>query len=128
MPTERPNRPEKKEKMSTTIYRNEDPALETIEFGIIYRVHAPRTGDPWTLYKVADDCGVSSIESLEVPDRWDDAHEYEMGDAGIWSRLARLAMDAYLAHAVLEVAFVSVVDEETDAGSRALLYRDAWPY
>ena len=30
----------------STIHRTEDPALETVEFGVIYRVHAPRTGDP----------------------------------------------------------------------------------
>lgn len=114
--------------MSTTIHRTEDPTLETIEVGVIYRVHAPRTGEPWTLYQTGDDCGVDFIEPLEVPDGWDDAYEYAMGDTGIWPRLARLAMDAYLAHAILEVALVPVVDEEADAGSRALLYRFSWPY
>ena len=114
--------------MSTNIHRTEDPTLETIELGVIYRVHAPRTGDPWTLYPTGDDCNVDSIEPLEVPDGWDDSYEYLMGDTGIWSRLARLAMDAYLANAILEVAFVPVDDEETDVGSFALLYRDAWPY
>lgn len=114
--------------MNTNIHRSEDPTLETAELGVIYRVHAPRTGDPWTLYKTGDDCNVDSIEPLEVPDGWDDAYEYPKGDAGIWSHLTRLAMNAYLAHAVLEVAIVPVVDEETDANSYALLYRDAWPY
>lgn len=114
--------------MNTTIHRTEDPALETVEFGVIYRVHAPRTGEPWTLYKVDDDCGITSIEPLDIPDGWDDSYEYTMGDVRIWPRLARLAMDAYLAHAILEVAVVPVVDEETDADSRALLYRLSWPY
>lgn len=114
--------------MSTAIHRSEDPALDTVEFGVIYRVHAPRTGEPWTLYTTGDDCNVDSIEPLNVPDGWDDAYEYPVDDAGIWSRLARLAMDAYLAHAVLEVAIVPVEDEGVDVGSRALLYRDAWPY
>ena len=114
--------------MSTTIYRTEDLALETAEFGAIYQIHAPRTGAPWTLYKVSDDCGVDSIEPLDVPDGWDDAYEYAMADTGIWSRLTRLAMDAYLAHAILEVALVPVDDEESDADSHALLYRFAWPY
>ena len=114
--------------MSTTIHRTEDPALDTVELGVIYRVHAPRTGAPWTLYTTGDDCGVSSVEPLEVPDGWDDAYEYPTGCRGIWSRLARLAMDAYLAHAILEVAVVPVDDEEADADSRALLYRDSWPY
>lgn len=114
--------------MSTTIYRTEDPAVKAIEFGAVYRIRAPRTGEPWNLYKVSDDCGVNSIEPLEVPDGWDDAHEYAMADAGIWPRLARLAMDAYLAHAILEVAVVPVDDEEVDGDSRALLYRFTWPY
>ena len=114
--------------MSTPIHRSEDPALKTVEFGVIYRIHAPRTGAPWTLYRTGDDCNVDFIEPLEVPDGWDGAYEYPIGYKGVWSRLARLAMDAYLAHAILEVALVPVVDEETDTGSRALLYRDAWPY
>ena len=114
--------------MGTTIYRSEDPALETIEFGAVHRIRAPRTGDPWNLYKTADDCGVSSIEPLEFPDGWDDSYEYAMGDERIWPRLTRLAMDAYLAHAVLEVAIVPVDDEEADAASCALLHRFTWPY
>ena len=114
--------------MSTAIYRTEDPTLTTVEFGTVYRIRAPRTGEPWTLYKVADDCGVSSIEPLDVPDGWDDAYEYAMDDKRLWLRLTRLAMDAYLAHAVLEVSFVPVDDEEADADSRALLYRFIWPY
>lgn len=114
--------------MSTAIYRTEDPALETVEFGAVYRIRAPRTGEPWTLYKVADDCGVDSIDPLDVPDRWDDAYEYAMVDPRIWRRLARLAMDAYLAHAVLEVAVVPLDDDEMDTESRALLYRLTRPY
>ena len=115
--------------MSTTIHRNEDPTLETAEFGAIYRVHAPRTGAPWTLCTTGDNCGVDSIEPLDVPDGWDDAYEYTIGDTGIRSRLARLAMDAYLAHAVLEVATVTVDDEEeTDTDSCALLHRSIRPY
>lgn len=27
--------------MSTNIYRAEDPTLKTVEFGAIYRIHAP---------------------------------------------------------------------------------------
>lgn len=114
--------------MSDTIYRNENPILENVELGAVYRISAPRTGEPWTLYKVADDCGASSIEPPDVPDVWDDSYEYAMDDTRIWSRLARLAMDAYLAHAILEVAFVPVVDEKADVDSRALLYRFTWPY
>ena len=114
--------------MPTTIHRTEDPTLETIEFGVIYRVHAPRTGDPWTLYTTGDDCGVDSVEPLEVPDGWDDSYEYPMGYKRIWPRLARLAMNSYLANAILEVTLVPVVDEEADADSRALLYRFVRPY
>ena len=114
--------------MSTTIYRTEDPTLQTAESGTIYRIHAPRTGEPWTLYKVSDDCGVSSIEPLDAPDGWDDAYEYAMGDTSIWHRLTHLAMDAYLAHAILEVAIVSVDDDGVNTNSRALLYRFTWPY
>ena len=114
--------------MTTTIHRTDDPALKTIEVGAIYRVHAPRTGEPWTLYTTGDDCGVDSIEPPEVPDGWDDSYEYEMGDERIWPRIARLAKDAYLAHAILETAVVPLDDEETGADSRALLYRLAWPY
>lgn len=114
--------------MNTAIYRAEDPTLETIEFGAVYQIRPPRTGDPWILHKVSDDCGVSSMEPLDVPDGWDDSYEYPMGYARIWSRLARLAMDAHLAHATLEVALVPVEGEETDADSHALLYRFIWPY
>lgn len=123
-----PTDQEGKEKMGTTIYRTEDPALQTIEFGAVYRIRAPRTGEPWTLYKISDDCGVDSIEPLNVPDGWDDAYEYAMGDPSIWSCLTRLAMDAYLAHAILEVAFIPVDDEEMVTESCALLHRFAWPH
>lgn len=113
----------------SVIYRTEDPTLETVEFGAVYRIRAPRTGVPWNLYKVSsDDCSVDSIVPLDVPENWDDAYEYPMGDASIWSRLARLAMDAYLAHAILEVAFVRVVDEGAPTDSYALLYRFVWSY
>lgn len=114
--------------MGTTIYRTEDPALETVEFGAVYRIRAPRTGEPWNLYRTGDNCGVTSIDPLDVPDGWDDAYEYPMGYRRIWSRLTRLAMDAYLAHAILEVAIVPVDDEEMDADSYALLYRFVWPH
>lgn len=114
--------------MSTAIYRTEDPALETAEFGVVYQVRAPRTGEPWTLYKTGDDCGVDSIEPLDVPDDWDDAYEYAMADTYIWPRIARLAKDADLAHATLEIALVLVDDEGTDAASYAMLYRLTWPY
>ena len=114
--------------MNTTIHRTENPAFKTVEFGAVYQTRAPRTGEPWTLYKTSDDCGVDSVEPLEVPDGWDDAYEYAMVDENIWSRLTRLAMDAYLAHAVLEVAFIPVEDEEADADLHALLYRFVWPY
>lgn len=114
--------------MSPTIYRSEDPTLRTVELGAVYRIRAPRTGEPWTLYRVSsDDCGVDSVDPLDVPDGWDDSYEYPMGYARIWSRLARLAMDAYLAHAILEVTFARVV-EETATDSYALLYRFVWPY
>lgn len=112
---------------NTNIYRTEDPSLETVEFGAVYRITAPRTGEPWNLYKVSDDCGVSSIDLLDVPDGWDDSYEYPMGYARIWSRLARLAMDAYLAHATLEVSFVYIDDEGSATDLYALLYRFVWP-
>lgn len=115
--------------MSSAIYRTEDPTLETVEFGAIYRIRAPRTGEPWTLYRVSsDDCGADSVDPLDVPEGWDDSYEYPMGYKRIWSRLARLAMDAYLAHATLEVAFVPVDDEETTTDQYALLYRFVWPF
>lgn len=114
--------------MNTTIYRTDDPALETVEFGAVYRIRAPRTGEPWNLYRVSDDSGVDSVEPLDVPDGWDDSYEYAMGDTHVWPRITRLAMDAYLAHAILEVAFAPVDDEESDADAYALLYRFVWPY
>lgn len=114
--------------MFGTIYRSEDPTLETVEFGAVYRISTPRSGEPWGLYKVSsDDCGADSVDPLDVPEEWDDAYEYPMGYGRIWSRLARLAMVAYLAHAILEVAFVSVDDEESPTDSYALLYRFVWP-
>jgi hypothetical protein len=111
--------------MSTAIYRTEDPALETIEFGTVYHVHDSRTGASWVLYE-SDDCGVSSIEPLDVPDGWDDAYEYATVDTRIWSRIADLASDAFLASADLEVTIVPVLEEGADPRSRALLYRFVW--
>lgn len=112
----------------TAIYRTEDPTLKTVKFGAVYHIHAPHTGEPWVLYKISDECGVDSIEPLEIPDGWDDSSDYPVGYARIWSRLARLARDADLAHANLEVAFVPVDDEEAPTDSYALLYRFSWPY
>nr|DAO84557.1 MAG TPA: hypothetical protein [Caudoviricetes sp.] len=109
--------------MSTAICRTEDAALENAEFGAVYRIRAPRTGNPWSLHKVADDCGVSSIEPPDVPDGWDDSYEYAMDDTRIWPRLTRLAMGAYLANAILEVAVVPVDDE----GGGRRLARSAAP-
>ena len=114
--------------MSTTIYRTEDRTLRAVEFGAVYRISAPRTGEPWNLHRTGDDCGVGSVEPLDVPDGWDDAYEYPVGYKGVWSRLARLAMDAHLASAILEVALVPVDDEESAHDSYALLYRFIWPY
>ena len=115
--------------MSTTIYRTEDPTLRTVDFGAVYRIRAPRTSEPWTLYPVSGDCGVDSVGPLDVPDGWDDSYEYPMGYSRVWSRLARLATDAYLAHAILEVAFAPIDDEEeTTTDSYALLYRFIWPH
>jgi hypothetical protein len=114
--------------MRAAIYHTEDLTLETIELGAVYHVHAPSTGEPWALYEVSDDCGVSSIEPLDVPDGWDDAYEYAMGDESIWPRIVHLARDADLAHADLEIAVVPLKDEEMDTESYALLHRFTWPY
>lgn len=109
------------------IYRTKDPTLETAVFGAVYHIHFPDTGEPWILYKIADECGVSSIEPLEVPGGWDDTYEFSRADENIWDRIARLAGDAFLANANLEVSIVPVVDEGVIV-SRALLYRFSWPY
>ena len=114
--------------MNTTIYRTEYPALETVELGAVYRIRAPRTGEPWALHKFPVNCGVDFIEPLDVPTGWDDSYEYTMGDERVRSRLARLAMDADLARAVLEVALVPVDDEDVNVDSCALLYRFTRPY
>ena len=114
--------------MTALMLRYAEDHEEAAEFGAVYRIHAPRTGEPWALYKTSDDCSVDSIEPLEVPDGWDDAYEYAMADMNIWRCIARLAGDAYLAHATLEVTFVPVVDEGTDTDTYALLYRFTWPY
>ena len=99
-----------------------------VEFGASYHVRAPSTGEHWAIVKIANDCGVDSVEPLEVPDGWDDSYEYAGADTRIWPRITRLAMDADLAHADLVIALVPVVDKGTDAGSCALLYRFVWPY
>lgn len=61
--------------------------------------------------------------------RWDDVYEYVMVDETIWPHIARLAGNADLAHANLEVAFVPVDDKKAgaDVDSRALLHRFTWP-
>lgn len=114
--------------MRMAIHRIEDPSLKTVEFGAVYSIHAPHSGEPCVLYRIADECGVSSIEPLEVPDGWDDAYEYVMGEDDIWSFITRLTHDADLAHAYLEIAVVPVVDEEMDTESVALLHRFSWTY
>lgn len=114
--------------MSRAIYRTEDPTLETIEFGAAYSIHAPRTGDPWVLYKIADDCGTDSIEPLEIPVGWDDAYEYSIADGDVWACIAQEASDADLAHANLEIAVVPILDEGEGTESRALLCRFTRPY
>jgi hypothetical protein len=115
--------------MSNTIYRAEDPTLETPELGAVYHIHAPHTGEPWVLHKVSDDCGVSFIEPLELPDEWDDYYEYALADTRIWRRITSLALDADLAHANLEIAFVPVYDVlGMVVDSKYLLYRFTWSY
>ena len=113
--------------MSTTIYRTEDPALETVEFGAVYRIRAPHTVETWTLYKVSDDCGVDTIDVFDIPDGWDDSYEYATADTHTWVRLGRLAVDAYFAYATLEVAFVPV-DDALGEYSYAMLNRFVQPY
>ena len=114
--------------MRMAIHRIEDPDLKSVEFGAVYSIHAPHTGEPWVLYKIADECGTDSIEPLEVPVGWDDAFEFAKDDEPIWPRIARLAGDADLAHADLEVAVVPLVDDGVDTDSCALLHRFSWPY
>lgn len=114
--------------MRMAIHRIEDPNLQTVELGAVYSTHAPRTGEPWVLYKIGDDCGVDSIEPLEVPDGWDDAYEYAFADEPVWPFIATLARDSDLAHADLEVAVVPIVDEEMVTDSCALLHRFSWSY
>nr|DAN40341.1 MAG TPA: hypothetical protein [Caudoviricetes sp.] len=114
--------------MRLAIYRIEDPGLKTVEFGAVYSIQAPRTGEPWGLYKIADDCGVGSIEPLEVPAGWDDAYEYAKVDEPIWPYLAHLAGRADLAHADLEISVVPIVDDGVVTESCALLHRFSWPY
>lgn len=114
--------------MRMAITRIEDPALKTIEFGAVYSIHAPRTGDPWVLYKIADSCGITSIEPLDIPGGWDDTYEYVAADEDVWALIASLARDAVIANANLEVAIVPVVDGGTVTESQALLHRFSWPY
>ena len=114
--------------MRMAIHRIEDPTLETVEFGAVYHIHAPRTGEPWVLYKIADECGVTSTEPLEVPEGWDDAYEYAKSDEDIWPYISHLATDADLAHADLEIAIVPLVDDSMETDSHTLLHRFTWPY
>ena len=110
------------------IHRIEDPDLKTIELGAVYSIHAPSTGNPWALYKIADECGIDFLEPLDIPAGWDDVYEYAIADGPIWDRIANLAHDADLAHANLEIAIVPIVDEGMATDSRALLHRFSWPY
>lgn len=114
--------------MRMAIHRIEDPALKTIELGAVYSIHAPQTGDPYVLYKIADTCGIRSLEPLDIPVGWDDTYEYATDEEDIWTLIAHLARDADIAHADLEVAVVPVVDKETGTEWRALLHRFSWPY
>lgn len=114
--------------MSIPTLYTEDLNLKTIKFGASYHVRVPTTGEDWTLVKTSNDCGVDSVKPLEVPDGWDDSYEYAMGDTGVWSRVTRLARDADLANADLEITLVPVVDEVVDTGSFALSYRFVWDY
>lgn len=99
-----------------------------VKLGASYHVRVPSTGEHWAIVKIANDCGVDSVEPLKAPDEWDDAYEYTMGDTDVWPRITSLARDADLANADLVIALVPVVDEMSDTGSRALLYRFVWPY
>lgn len=103
-------------------------SIEDIEFGAAYHVRVPSTGEHWAVVKIANDCGVDSIEPLEVPVGWDDSREYSIGDNHIWPDITRIAADAELAHADLVIALVPIVDEEMATDSCALLYRFVWPY
>lgn len=106
--------------MSTTTHRTEDPALETAELGAVYSIHAPHAGDPWVLYKIADDCGVDTPEPLDVPDGWDDADEH------IRPRITRLARDADLARTNLEIAIVT--DPTGPRSTRPHPQRGGWGF
>ena len=98
-----------------------------VKFGASYHVRTPSTGEHWALVKIANDCGVDSVEPLAVPDGWDDSYEFTVGDTRIWPRITRLARAAFLANADFVIALVPVVDEGTDTDSYALLYRFVWP-
>lgn len=99
-----------------------------VKLGASYHVRVPSTGEHWAIVKIANDCGVDSVEPLEVPDGWDDSYEYTMADTRIWPRITRLARDADLANADFLIALVPVVDEGVVTGSCALLYRFVWLY
>lgn len=114
--------------MSTNSYFIEDPSLDDVKLGASYHVRVPGTGEHWAIVKIANDCGVDSVEPLEVPDGWDDAYDYATGDTCIWPRITRLARDADLANADLVIALVPVVDDGAHTESYALLYRFVWPY
>jgi hypothetical protein len=111
-----------------TIHRIEDPELKTVEVGAVYAIHTPRTGNPWVLYKIADECGIDFLEPLDIPAGWDEVYEYAIADGSIWDRIERLAHDADLAHANLEIAIVPIVAEGVGNESRALLHRFSWSY
>lgn len=114
--------------MDITNYSIGDPAIEDIKFGYSYHVRVPSTGELWAIVKIDNDCGVDSIEPLEVPDGWDDSREYAIGDNRIWPDITRIALDAELANADLVIALVPVVDEGLGTGSCALLFRFVWSY
>lgn len=61
--------------MDISAYSIEGPTFEDIEIGASYHVRVPSTGEHWAIIKTANDCGIDSIEPLEVPDGWDDADE-----------------------------------------------------
>lgn len=113
--------------MNLKAYCIENPTLDDIELGSSYHVRIPSTRERWAIVKIANDCGVDSVEPLGVPDGWDGSYEYPMGDARIWSHITRLARGAFLENADPVVALVPVVDEGTVTDSCALLYRFAWP-
>lgn len=113
--------------MSISDCSTENPAPEDFVFGAPYRVRAPGAGEPRAVVKTSNGCGVDPVEPLEAPDGRDGSCEYPMGDTRIRPRITRLAWDARLADADLEVAPGPVLDEGADADSCALLHRFARP-